>query len=384
MRPYLSQLRKIFNSPRRGFTIIELVLVVAIIGILATIILAGLSTNQRTKRDAKRLADIRQLQAAIQLYYNAHNKFPATPTDDDCISRADTTKGLGNTNCAVLSDAGFTSAASSSGVIYMANIPKNPQPNGNLGGYQYARQASDGVITTDAYEIEFELEGKVDKFVAGDYVAYQDGIRTGILSIVAAGTWTSYLENTLYGPETNSSGNVGIGFAASTTPLSKLHVKGSAGANSLVTFQATSGIVTDKLFSIQNTTSTTSGIFTVLYSGNVGIGITAPETRLHTLDNTTTGPLGITIENDGASTSNLDMFRIISEVGRVNNVKLKIDSDGDMFTDGAVNIGNLTDIAENYPVSDLTIEAGDIVALTKTKKAHVMKMILRFALIYLY
>lgn len=114
-----------------------------------------------------------------------------------------------------------------------------------------------------------------------------------------------------------------------------------------------------------DTTATTA--MTILGSGNVGIGGASPGTRLHTLDNTTTGPLGITIENNGATTSNLLMFRLISEVGGADNVKFSIDSDGDLLTDGSTTIGTPADVAENYPVSDPTIAAGDVVSLTNQK-----------------
>ena len=62
-----------FSRPRnaRGFTLIELLVVIAIIGILASIVLASLNTARRKSRDARRIADIKQLQLALELFADA-------------------------------------------------------------------------------------------------------------------------------------------------------------------------------------------------------------------------------------------------------------------------------------------------------------------------
>ncbi len=62
---------------RRGFTLIELLVVIAIIGILASIIMASMNTARQKGRDAKRVSDIKQLQLALELYYDANGNYPA-------------------------------------------------------------------------------------------------------------------------------------------------------------------------------------------------------------------------------------------------------------------------------------------------------------------
>jgi prepilin-type N-terminal cleavage/methylation domain-containing protein len=61
----------------RGFTLIELLVVIAIIGILSSIVLASLNTARLKSRDARRIADMKQLQLALQLYYDANSAYPA-------------------------------------------------------------------------------------------------------------------------------------------------------------------------------------------------------------------------------------------------------------------------------------------------------------------
>lgn len=59
-----------------GFTIIELLVVVAIIGLLASIISAAV-TNARVKaRDARRLTDVKQVKTGMDLYFANCSEYP--------------------------------------------------------------------------------------------------------------------------------------------------------------------------------------------------------------------------------------------------------------------------------------------------------------------
>ncbi len=60
---------------QRGFTLIELLVVIAIIGILSSVVLASLNSARQKARDARRIADIKQLQLANELYNDTNGAY---------------------------------------------------------------------------------------------------------------------------------------------------------------------------------------------------------------------------------------------------------------------------------------------------------------------
>lgn len=57
------------KTSRKAFTLIEILVVVAIIGVLAAIIIINLDKAQARSRDSRRVADLDALQVALRLYY---------------------------------------------------------------------------------------------------------------------------------------------------------------------------------------------------------------------------------------------------------------------------------------------------------------------------
>ena len=104
----------------RGFTLIELLVVIAIIGLLSSVVLASLNGARLKGRNARRLADLRQLQTALEMYYDTQS--PTTyPVQTGGLVTA-TLSGLTPT--------------------YIGALPTDPsRTNDATGGYQYC---SDG------------------------------------------------------------------------------------------------------------------------------------------------------------------------------------------------------------------------------------------------
>jgi type II secretion system protein G len=130
---------------KKGFTLIELLVVIAIIGLLSTLSILALNSARARARDAKRISDIKQIQTALEMYYNDTGDYPATATPGAELS----------------SDNG----------IYLRAIPIPPLPtDGDACGadvdeYTYEKTGTSG--SDSSYTIEYCLGSDVND-ITGD------------------------------------------------------------------------------------------------------------------------------------------------------------------------------------------------------------------------
>jgi len=73
----------VVKNKQSGFTIVELLIVIVVIGILAAISIVAYSGIQQRARDAVRINDISQLQRAIEMYKleDSTDMYPSVGTD---------------------------------------------------------------------------------------------------------------------------------------------------------------------------------------------------------------------------------------------------------------------------------------------------------------
>ena len=102
------------NYFQKGFTLIEMLIVVAIIAILASVFLVGLTGYRSSAYDSRRLSDLQQVQSYLELYYNANRSYPLNIT-----TWSDLQKALIN------------------GKIGVTTIPSDPAGGSGTSNYQY-------------------------------------------------------------------------------------------------------------------------------------------------------------------------------------------------------------------------------------------------------
>jgi len=69
-------MRKILN--KKGFTLVELLIVIAIIGVLSALLMANFIGVRQRARDAQRKADLRQIQSALELFRSDTGNYPGS------------------------------------------------------------------------------------------------------------------------------------------------------------------------------------------------------------------------------------------------------------------------------------------------------------------
>jgi prepilin-type N-terminal cleavage/methylation domain-containing protein len=87
------------TSKRKGFTIIELLVSIAIIGMLFSVVMASLGGLKEKSRDSRRMSDVKEISKALTLYVDSNIVFPivAGPviiTGSDAVSIALESEGM--------------------------------------------------------------------------------------------------------------------------------------------------------------------------------------------------------------------------------------------------------------------------------------------------
>ena len=80
---------------KKAFTIVELLVVMAVIGILITLAVVGIQALQKSQRETTRLNDLKNFNATLASYYSKYRAYPlATTTKHDDVFSATLTDNL--------------------------------------------------------------------------------------------------------------------------------------------------------------------------------------------------------------------------------------------------------------------------------------------------
>jgi prepilin-type N-terminal cleavage/methylation domain-containing protein len=144
------------NKFQLGFTLVELLVVMAILGILTVITLGNFRTSQIKARDAQRKSDLRQIANALEAYYNDHSGYPLGVT-----SGSDNGKMLacvceeGDEPCDWDTEVGNREFCDANSTVYMSKIPGDPVSSTD---FPYCYESADG----SDYKIYAKLENEND------------------------------------------------------------------------------------------------------------------------------------------------------------------------------------------------------------------------------
>lgn len=146
-----------FRAHRPGFSLLEGLIVLAMIGLLAAFAAVSLNSARARTRDAQRLSNMSTVRSALQLYWLEKATYPAS--EGMMIGQA-------ATKSEVLTSNGFQSRAEASGNSFLPLVPTGPSVN-----EFYAYKGG-----PNGYSIRFKTESDTEFGKANIYYLHSNGI----------------------------------------------------------------------------------------------------------------------------------------------------------------------------------------------------------------
>lgn len=154
---------KLWAQKQKGFTIVELLIVIVVIAILAAISIVAYNGIQERARDSQRVQDVKTIAKALEIYYLDNNTFPSSAC----------TLGTGckiNSSWSTTSDGSWSHLESQLVPKYLSSLPKDPLASTSTNSsihsgfnYDYVRLVGgtiwcDNSVSRPLYLLSYRLE----------------------------------------------------------------------------------------------------------------------------------------------------------------------------------------------------------------------------------
>lgn len=143
--------KKAFTLIKSGFTLIEMLVVISLIGVLAAIALISFGSVQKSARDTTRKSDLKQYQTALEMYGNLTNGlFPSKTSVSFAVAES------GSNLC---SDLNIKLEPD----IVCSHDPKMAS-DATYYDYRYISDGTNGTASATKYVLWGKLENKVNTY----------------------------------------------------------------------------------------------------------------------------------------------------------------------------------------------------------------------------
>lgn len=106
------------NGTKKGFTLVELLVVISIIGILTTLLMVNFVGTREKANDSKKVQDLNSVKNALRMYYNDNQTYPDGTDCTTCLNTA-----VGSSYLPNISSIGYTYSQLNSGDGFILTVP---------------------------------------------------------------------------------------------------------------------------------------------------------------------------------------------------------------------------------------------------------------------
>ncbi|MES2749719.1 MAG: prepilin-type N-terminal cleavage/methylation domain-containing protein [Patescibacteria group bacterium] len=158
-----------YSKHFKGFTLVELMVAISIIGILSSIVYANFGEARKSSRDDIRKTSLKELQLAIEFYKAQNDRYPAAGCSVAAGSYAEASASCTDYITGLVPD-------------YIPALPRDPSSENTAGqGFMYRTDASGDdykLMVKDSVEVKFTTTG--DEYANGTtdsntYAVYSAG-----------------------------------------------------------------------------------------------------------------------------------------------------------------------------------------------------------------